>query len=257
MEIVGITWDKSVLVSFDPYTGNITEKHAWLKVGENFVGLAHNYNRNKLYALAQVSFNLYSIDPLTRDVKLAGKLQINGQDVSGLSYDPDGDVLYTVVLHFGPGITNPWSELAKVNADTASVTVVGKIAEGLCNSLCWREYDGRLNSYLVSASGSWDSPYKASVISIDSHTAAMVPVFQTPYHAIMGLARKPGEDAYFSWVNSDTLFYGEVNLGTKTITDLAPSNAGVQSGAMLYKNFYVAPAPNLPPCSFSDEDCLA
>src|SRR6266702_576484 len=70
MKILGITWDKSVLVSFDPITGTITEKHAWLNPNENFVGLAYDSNRNRLYALSQVSRNLYSIDPLTRDVKL-------------------------------------------------------------------------------------------------------------------------------------------------------------------------------------------
>ena len=59
MKILGITWDKSVLVSFDPYTGHIIEKHAWLKQEENYVGLAYDYNRNMLYALSQVSCNLY------------------------------------------------------------------------------------------------------------------------------------------------------------------------------------------------------
>ena len=122
MKILGITWDKSVLVSFDPYTGAIIEKHAWLKQGENFVGLAYDYDRNMLYALSQVTCNLYSLNPITRDVKLIGKLNTNGQDVSGLSYDPTNDTLYTVILNLNPG---PRSELAKVNIDNAIVTVVG------------------------------------------------------------------------------------------------------------------------------------
>jgi hypothetical protein len=254
MKILGITWNKSVLVSFDPYTGAITEKHAWLKQGESFVGLAYDYNRNRLYAVAQVTCNLYSINPLTRDVRLVGKLNTNGKDVSGLTYDPIHDTLYTVLLNSSP---SPSSELAKVNSDNASVTVVGKIADGLCLSLCWRECDGKLNSYILYGSGSWDSPFKASVVSIEPTTAAMTSLFETTYHTIMGLAKKPGQDAYISWINWTTHLYGEVNLNSKSITACAGSDAvDVISGAMLYRNFYVAPAPNLPPCSFSDEDCL-
>ncbi|SPF46249.1 hypothetical protein SBDP1_590026 [Syntrophobacter sp. SbD1] len=257
MTILGITWDKSVLVSFDPYTGHINEKHAWLKQEESFVGLAYDYNRNMLYALSQVAYNLYSINPITRDVKLIGTLQSDGQDVSGLSYDPISDALYTVILYFNAGYTSLKSALAKVNIDNANVTVVGTIADGLCDSLCWRECDGQLNSYIIYGSGSWDSPYKASIVSIEPTTAAMTPIFETNYHTIMGLAKKPGQNAYFSWINSTTLFYGVVNLDTKNITACANSDAvNVNSGAMIYRDFYVAPAPNLPPCSFTDEDCL-
>lgn len=257
MKILGITWNKSVLVSFDPYTGTIIETHAWPKPSENFVGLAYDYNRNKLYALSQASCNLYSVDPITRDVNFIGKLNINGQDVSGLSYDPTNDTLYTMVLYFSSDYKNLRSELAKVNINNANATVVGKIADGLGDSLCWREYDGQLNSYIAYGSGSWDCPYKASIVSIEPTTAAMTTIFETSYHAITGLAKKPGQDAYFSWINWTTHFYGEVNLNTKNITARANSDAvNVISGAMIYRNFYVAPAPNLPPCSFTDEDCL-
>jgi hypothetical protein len=110
---------------------------------------------------------------------------------------------------------------------------------------------------MVYGSGNWDSAYKASIVTIDPVTAAMTKVFETTYHTIMGLAKKPGENAYFSWINWTTHFYGEVNLNTKNITVRANSDAvNVISGAMIYRNFYVASAPNLPPCSFTDEDCL-
>ncbi len=252
MKILGITSNKSVLVSFDPLTGTIIEKHAWLNPNETFVGLAYDSNRNRLYALSQGSRSLYSIDPITRDVKLIGTLNVNGIDVSGLAYDPTTDTLYTVILY-----NNPRSDLARVSIDNASVSVVSKIADGLCISLCWRECDGHLNSYVIYGSGSWDSPYKASIVSIDPNTAAMTTIFQTTYHTIMGLARKPGQNSYVSWINWTTHFYGEVNLDAHTITTLANSDlVGVASGAMIYRNFYVAPAPNLPPCSFSDDDCL-
>jgi hypothetical protein len=254
MKILGITWGKSVLVSFDPFNGVIIEKHAWLNQDESFVGLAYDYNRNLLYTISQVDLNLYSINPITRDVKLIGKMDINGQDVSGLSYDPTKDCLYTLILNTRTGLQ---TELAKVNTDNANVTVVGKIADGLCNSLCWRECDGKLNSYIVYGSGSWDCPYKASIVTIEPTTGAMTKIFETDHHTIMGLAKKPGQNAYFSWINSTTHFYGEVNLDAINVTEYAISDdVNVISGAMIYRDFYVSPAPNLPPCSFTDENCL-
>ena len=254
MRILGITWDKSVLVSFDPVRGVITEKHAWLSPKENFVGLTYDSQRNKLYSLTQVSRNLYSIDPITRDVQLIGALASAAVDVSGLAYNPATDTLYTIILYAGSPLR---SDLAKVDINNGQVSVVGKIADGLCNSLCWRESDGQLNTYVVYGVGSWDSPFKASIVTVNPNTGAMTNVFQTAYHTIMGLARKPGQNAYVSWINWTTHFYGEVNLDSKTVTQLANSDVvGVTSGAMIYRNFYVAPAPNLPPCSFTDDDCL-
>jgi hypothetical protein len=112
-----------------------------------------------LYALSQVSCNFYSIDAITRDVKLVGKLKIDGQDVSGLAYDPTSDALLTLVLHFDSSFNNPRSDLARVNADNARVTSVGKVADGLFESLCWREVE---RTALIKAtfvrtrlSGSW------------------------------------------------------------------------------------------------------
>jgi hypothetical protein len=254
MRLLGITWSKSVLVSFDPTAGAILEIHAWLKPTENFVGLTYDANRNLLYALSQINCHLYSIDPLTRHVRLIGPLNTGGRDVSGLAYDPVTDTLYTVVLT--PGTTFR-SDLAIVNVTNATITIVGKIADGLSLSLCWRESDGLLNSYLITAVGAWDSPFKASVITIDPASAAMSTVFQTAYHTILGLARIPGQNAYVSWVNWTSHFYGRVNLNTQTITQLGNSDlVGVSSAAMMCRSFYVAPAPNLPPCSFEDDDCL-
>ena len=257
MKLLGVTWDKSVLVSFDPYTGAIVEKHAWLNPNESFRGLAYNSKKNVLFALSQIDCNLYSIDPLTRNVALIGRLNINGNDIGGLTYDPANDILYTAVNHFDADYTNISSDLVKVDMDTAVVTVIGKIADGLCGSLSWRDYDGKINAFVKYGSGSSDSSHKANVVSISPNTAAMTTVFETPYHTIMGLAKKPGENSYFSWVNWTSHFYGEVNLDTKNIATLASSDGvGVSSDAMIIRSFYIAPAPNLPPCSFSNVDCM-
>jgi hypothetical protein len=162
MKILGITWGNSVLVSFDPYTGTITEKHAWLP-RESFRGLAYNYNRNMLYALSQVNCNLYSIDPMTRNVAFIGKLNIGGQDIGGLTYDPIKDTLYTAVNYFDMEYKNIWSELVRIDMGTATVTVIGKIVDGLCDSLSWREYDGQIDGYVLYGSGSWDRGYNQKV----------------------------------------------------------------------------------------------
>lgn len=257
MKLLGVTWSNSVLITFDPYTGAITEKHAWLNPNESFRGLAYNSNKNILFALSQVNCNLYSIDPITRNVVLIGKLNISGNDVGGLTYDPANDILYTVVNHFNADYTKIFSDLVKVDMETADVTVIGKIADGFCGSLSWRDYDGKINALVTYGSGSWDSDHKANLVSISPDTAAMTTIFETPYHTIMGLAKKPGENAYFSWINWTSHFYGEVNLNTKNIISLACSDTvGVSSDAMIIRSFYIAPAPNLPPCSFSDLDCM-
>ena len=254
MIILGITWNGSVLVSFDPVTGVIHQKHAWLPPSENFVGLAYDDRRNVLYAVAQVTRNLYAIDPLTRDVRLVGSVNGGGYDVAGLTYDPVRDVLYTVILRGG---TPSFSDLAIVNRDTAAATVVGKVSDGLCVGICWRDSDAQLNGIVVPGDGPWDSPLKASCVTIDPTTGTATPIFQTTYHTIMGLARFPGKNGFVSWVNWTTHFYADVDLNAKTVTPLAQSDpVGVSSSAMLLRSFYVAPAPNLPPCSFIQDNCL-
>jgi hypothetical protein len=254
MTILGITWNGSVLVSFDPATGVILETHAWLPPAENFVGLAYDDRRNVLYAIAQVTRGLYAINPLTRDVRFVGNVNTGGDDVAGLTYDPVRDVLYTAILRQG---ATPFSDLATVNRDTGAAAVIGKIANGLCVSLCWRDSDAQLNGLVIPGPGPWDSPLKASCVTIDPTTGAATPIFQTTYHTILGLARVPGKNGFVSWTNWTTHFYADVDLSANTVTALAQSDAvGVTSAAMLLRSFYVAPAPNLPPCSFTTDNCL-
>lgn len=252
MTILGITWNKSTLVSFDPNSGLITEKHAWLDPKENFVGLAYDYKVNMLYALSQVSQKLYSINPLTRDVKLLGQLNTGGNDVSGLTYNPITGNLNTLILLHDAGNTNLRSQLAAINPNTLQVSVIGTIPNTICGSLCWRDSDGKFNAYMVRGEGAWDSPLKASIVTLDPATAAMTAIFETPYHAIMGLAKKSGQNAYYSAVNYNSHFYADVNLDTKKVTQLGSSDTvDVASAAMIARTFYVAPAPNLP-CYYSD-----
>lgn len=200
-----------------------------------------------MYALSQVTCLLYSIDPLTRDVRTIGHIEHSGNDMSGLAFNAEADALYSVVNRFDPSFSSLSSELVKVPLNAGRVEIVGTIANGFCESLAWRSSDGHFDAYVVYGSGAWDSPHKSSLVRIDPFTAAMTAYFKTEYHTIAGLARRPGKDAYFSWVNGESHFYAEVDLASKTIIPRGSSDkVGVVSGAMLLRDFYVAPAPNLP-----------
>jgi hypothetical protein len=127
------------------------------------------------------------------------------------------------------------SALVRVDRDDASTTVVGGAIAGLAISLGWNDTDGTLDGLVVYDSGSWDSPAKASVISINPDTAAVTTLFETPYHTIMGLAKEPGKNAFFTWVNSTSHNYGEIDLAARAVNLLALSDVvGVTSGAMTY-----------------------
>jgi len=152
--LLGITWGDSKLVSFDPDAGVITQVHAYLNPAEVFRGVAHDPYRVKLYALAQSSWNLYEIDPLTLNIRNIGTLDINpstswGEDIGGLSYDPVTDSLYTVVSHWDDSYTGIRSELVRINISDAKTTVVGYLADAFCDSLVFNEEDGQLYGLLL------------------------------------------------------------------------------------------------------------
>lgn len=246
--LLGITWGDSKLVSFDPYAGVITQVHAYLNPAEAFRGVAHDPYRGKLYALAQSSWNLYEIDPLTLNIRNIGTLDINpstswGEDIGGLSYDPGTDSLYTVVSHWDYSYTAIWSELVRINISDAKTTAVGYLADGFCDSLVFNEEDGQLYGLLLQVDNPWSSIFFRSVlVTIDPDSASMIELFELPYRTIIGLAKKPGEKKFYSWVNSDWgAFYGLLDLNAQTGTLLASSDSvDVASDAMIYKDLYVS-----------------
>ena len=135
-----------------------------------------------------------------------------------------------------PDVGSPyWSQLVRVDMDTAAVTPVGRISDGIVGSLGFNDGDGTLTGLLVYQSGSWDSPDKSYVVSIDPSTAAMTTLFRTPYHTLMGLAKRPGLASFYTWINWTSHAYGEIDLGAQTVTTLGPSDSvGVSSGAMTF-----------------------
>ncbi|MFX0203915.1 MAG: CFI-box-CTERM domain-containing protein [Candidatus Hodarchaeota archaeon] len=247
--LLGITWDDSLLVSFDPNTETITQVHGQLNPHEAFRGLTYDPNHNKLYALSQLGNNLYSIDPVTLDIVHIGNLHIDKRasyaDAGALAYDPVTDTLYTAIEHWESGYTNLWSELCKVGIDNAEITRIGRIAGLFVTSFSYNGVDGQIYGLAVSGAGSWDSPYKSQVVRIDPGNAATEILFETPYHTMMGFAKKPGENTniYYSWINWTSHFYGEINIDTEAINSLGNSDPVGVISAVVYRDFDVESMP--------------
>jgi hypothetical protein len=183
VELIGITWSDSRLVSFDPYTGEITDTHAQLNQNEAFRGLAYDPNHNLLYALSQVENNLYSIDPMTLDIQHIGNLHIDkslswGEDAGALAYDSNNDSLYTAVKHWESGSTNIWSELCEINLSDLELSNIGDIIGPFISSFAFNEQDNQLYGLAVYGSGPWDSPYKSHVVNINPASGFLTEIFR-------------------------------------------------------------------------------
>lgn len=248
-ELLGITWSDSRLVSFDPFGGTITQVHAYLNPTEAFRGLTYDMTRGRYYALSQGSNKLYSIDPLTLDIVLIGKLGIDhsgswDSDAGALAYDPASDSLYTAVERWTDyEMTTIWSELCKVDVTTAGLTCIGAIHGPFITSFDYNEDDGYLYGLALYAPGGWDSQEKSYVVRINPLTVDMEHLFVTPYHTILGFAKKPNDDSYiyYSWVNWTSHFYGEVNVSTGIITPLGSSDDVDVISAMVHRKHKEAP----------------
>jgi hypothetical protein len=82
---IGLTWSDSRLVSFDPAAGTVEQVH--LQMGhESFIAMTYDPDRDLLYAVSQVAWNLYAIDPATMRASHRGNLRVDtrpsrGEDV--------------------------------------------------------------------------------------------------------------------------------------------------------------------------------
>ena len=217
-QILGITWDDSRLVTFDPYSGSIIQEHLQLNPNDN------------LYASSQSNGNLYSINPKNLEIKFIGKFD-KIRDVTSLTFDPNTNTLYAAA----------GGKIHKVNVNNAELTTISDELAPCLNSLSYNDRDGQLYAYVVYGSGSWDSPYRSKVVRINPIGATMTTLFETPYHTILGLANIPDRNVFITWVNWNSHFYGEVNLDTQKIFPLGNSDpVGINSDAIIYKNFYVS-----------------
>ena len=236
--LLGITWGNSKVVSLNPDTGSLLMTYTQLNPKEAFTGLAYNRHTKKLYALSQVQNNLYAIDTMTLDVSLIGRLHIQGarpwKDANALTYDPVTQTLYTVILDWNSDQTNCRGQLAKIDASNAELTLIGKSIVGIVSALSYHEADRQLYGLVVARAGSWDSPDKTRIVSINPMDASVHMLFETPYHTVLGLAKQPGKNMYYSWINGTTHFYGKVNVSAQTISHLGNADKANVISAMVY-----------------------
>jgi hypothetical protein len=251
VELLGITWGDSKLITFDPYTGQQTGYHTQLNPNESFRGLAYDSTNNMLYALSQVEHNLYSIDPNTLDIThigaLAPQTPYQGTwDSAGMAYDPVTDSLYTTILHnsWPQSDENMWGELVRIDRSTGSLTSIGMITDGYVTGIAYNSNDGFLYGYALYGTEPSD---RANFIKIDPQDGSMTELFETSYRSIFGLTYNPGDNVFYTMYG----YYGELDPTNNTITTLAGNQTGVLD-AMAYKDFYVTyqvepPDPPEPP----------
>jgi hypothetical protein len=257
--LLGVTWVRSVLVSFDPRTGAVLARHLQLNPREAFRGLAYDPNHHRLYALAQGTHNLYWVDTETLQLTHVGNLHFQAPassplgEAGVLAYDPSRDLLYTAVESWeGPNYSGLGSALCTVDPSSAGLRCQDRINGPFIDGLGYNAADGQLYGVAVYGSGSWDSPTKANVARIRPETGEMGILFPTPYHTIMGFAAA-GPFAFYSWINWTSHMYGLIDIFSQTVTGLGSSDGVEVISAMERRDFPLASAPLNPqpaPASF-------
>jgi hypothetical protein len=244
--LVGVSWNDSTLLSFDPAAGAIVQRHLQLNPYEAFAALAYDPNHHRLFALAQSTQNLYAIDTRTLEIAHAGNLRIDKRfpglvDAVSLAYDRGSDTLFSVVGRWQAYPSGPISgDLSRVDPATAEVTAIGTISGPWITSLAFSDTEGDLYGSGVFGAGSWDSPFKTHIFAIDPTDAALTPLFETPYHTVLGLALKE-PSTFFSWINWTSHFYGEIDLASQIVRPLGSSDAVGVLYAMEFKEFEMPP----------------
>jgi hypothetical protein len=111
--------------------------------GTGFQGLAFDPRTDTLFAMDQVTGQLYVIDQTTRSVTARGTLR--GGSVGAIDFDPNGNILY------GIGDVTAGSRLVRIDPATGIQTVLGSLGAGIvdCNGLAFNPGDGQL--YTVNA----------------------------------------------------------------------------------------------------------
>ena len=246
--LVGVTWSDGTLVSFDPSTGEILQRHVQLDANRSFTGLAYDRNHRKLYALSQGDHALFTLNADTLQLANVVSLRTDPSDpgvteVTSLAYDPFTDTLYTAIGHWTDYPAGPiWDELAKADPWTGELTILGRIDGPWVAGLAFSETERVLYALGVYGAGSWDSPDTTHVLRIDPSTAAADTVYVTPFHAMLGIALKdPG--VFFSWINGTSHFFGQTDFPALSLTTLGSAEASGAIGAMVVRTFDLPPEP--------------
>jgi hypothetical protein len=246
--LVGVTWSDGALVSFDPSSGEILQRHTQLDLIKSFVALAYDRNHGKLHALSQGDPFLYTLNTGTLQVANIVPIRTDPRapgltEVTSLAYDPITDTLYAVIAHWESYPTGSiWDELVKVDPWTGELTALGRIDGPWVASLAFSETERVLYALGVYGAGSWDSLITTHVIRIDPSTATFDTVYVTPYHTILGIALKePG--MFFSWINGTSHFFGQIDVPALSLTPLGGDEASGTIAAMLVRTFDLPPEP--------------
>jgi hypothetical protein len=237
---IGLTWSDSRLVSFDPAAGRVEQVH--LQMGpESFIAMTYAPDHHVLYAVSQVAWNLYAIDPTTMRASHRGNLRIDtrpsrGEDVQALAYDPTRGVLFATVVRFEDlSDRTTWStDLVRVDVAAAAVTTVGTIPRLLVSSMDIDDRDGQLYGIATGVDG------MCRVVRIDPDDATTVEVVATPYPTMLGFARWPGTGTYLSWINADSHFYAAIDLDRRTLTRLGDADPVGVIAAFVHRTFDAA-----------------
>lgn len=256
--LLGVDWETSELVSFDPNAGEVVAEYMQLYPPGAYTGLAYDRNHHLLYAMSQDSHALTVIDTdslRTVDV-LALRVDPRVQgliDTVALAYDPVLDRLFTVVGVWTDYPAGPIaSQLATIDRVTGELLPVGRSIDGpWIESLAFSETDWKLYAIGVYGAGSWDSSYLTNVLRIDPDTGQAETLFEAPYHTMLGFAvREPF--TFFSWINSPSHLYALTDLATQTVTPLGSSDSVGVIDAMIEKTFSLPDAPiPIPPAPVS------
>jgi hypothetical protein len=255
--LLGVDWETSELVSFDPNAGAVINQYMQMNPPGAYTGLAYDRNHHRLYAISQDSHALSVVDTdslRTLDI-LALRVDPRVQgliDTVALAYDPVLDRLFTIVgtwMNYPAGPIA--SQLATIDRVTGELTPVGRIDGPWIDGLAFSETDGKLYGIGVYGAGSWDSSYATNVFRIDPDTGQAETLFETPYHTMLGFAvREPF--MFFSWINWTSHLYGLTDLTTQTVTPLGNSDSVGVIDAMIDKTFPLPDAPiPIPPVPVS------
>ena len=246
--LVGVTWSDGTLVTFDPSSGGILQRHLQLDPTRTFVGLAYDRNHRKLYALSQGDRTLFTLNTDTLQVANIVPLRIETAgpgltEATSLAYDPFTDTLYTTIGHWEDYPAGPiGNDLARVDPWTGTVTVLGRVDGPWLAGLAFGETERVLYALAVDGAGAWDSQDATRLIRIDPSTAAADTVYVTPYHAMLGIALKePG--VFYSWINWTSHFFGQTDVPALSLTPLGSDEDSGAIGAMVVKTFDLPPEP--------------
>src|SRR5262245_4173431 len=161
---VGLTWSDSTLVSFDPASGEVLQRHVQVDPTRSFIALAYDRNHGMLHALSLEDRALTTLNADTLQLANVVPVRVDAgapgvTEVTSLAYDPTTDTLYAAIGHWEDYPAGAiWSELAMLDPWTGEVIVVGRILGPWITGLAFSETERILYAQAVYAAGSWDSP---------------------------------------------------------------------------------------------------